>query len=102
MVVLEVDESYHRHYAVSCEVDRMGKIKDLIKLPLHFVRFNPAKGRYALLEDLLRRLFVDPESAQNEAGVLVHFVGYPDARIEELKDDEEFCYEYRTSMSSVG
>lgn len=94
MVILEVDESYHRNYAVECEVDRMGKIKDLIKLPLHLVCFNPAKGHYDLLENLLRDLFVDCEGAQNAVGVLVHFVGYPEARIRELDEEEEFCYEY--------
>ncbi|GAQ90386.1 hypothetical virus protein [Klebsormidium nitens] len=93
-VILEVDENYHRYYEISCEVDRMGKIKDLVRLPLHFVRFNPAKTRYPLLKDLLERLFRDPEGAQNAAGVLVHFVGYPEDRIQDLEDQEEFCYEY--------
>lgn len=73
--VLEIDESYHRHYAVQCEVDRMGKIKDVVKLPLHLVRFNPVKSRYQKLEDLLRNLFADTHGAQNAAGLLVHFVG---------------------------
>jgi hypothetical protein len=90
IVILEVDESYHRHYAVECEVDRTGKLKDLVKLPLHIVRFNPAKGRYELLKSLLMKLVEDPKSVQNEAGVLVHFVGYPDNRIEELEKDDAF------------
>jgi hypothetical protein len=95
VVILEVDESYHRFYAVTCEVDRIGKLKDLVQLPLHVVRFNPAKGRYVLLKDMLRQLFVSPEGALNAAGVLVHFVGYSDDRIEELNNENEFCYEYK-------
>ena len=95
-VVLEVDENYHRYYEVSCEVDRMGRIKDLVRLPLHFVRFNPAKKRYPLLKGLLERLFKDPEGAKNAAGVLVHFVGYPGDRIEELSIEDDFCFEYET------
>jgi hypothetical protein len=95
VVILEVDESYHRFYAVTCEVDCIGKLKDLVQLPLHVVRFNPAKGRYVLLEDMLRQLFVSPEGAQNAAGVLVHFVGYSEDRIEELNNENEFCYEYK-------
>ncbi|GAQ90668.1 hypothetical protein KFL_006700060 [Klebsormidium nitens] len=67
-VVLEVDEDHHRYYNVSCEVDRMGKIKDLVRLPLHFVRFNPAERRYGLLKDILKRLFRDCRSAENTAG----------------------------------
>jgi hypothetical protein len=94
VVVLEVDEDYHRYYNVACEVDRMGKIKDLIRLPIHFVRFNPAQRRYPLLEDLLRRLFAEPEGAANAAGMLLHFVGYPEERMQELDDEDEFNYEY--------
>jgi hypothetical protein len=96
VVILEVDELYHRHYASACEVDRMGKLKDLVKLPLHIVRFNPAKGRYVKLKKLLAQLFSDPTGAQNPAGVLVHFVGYPEERIWELNQEEEFCYEFET------
>ncbi|GAQ90999.1 hypothetical virus protein [Klebsormidium nitens] len=95
VVVLEVDEDYHRYYNVACEVDRMGKIKDLIRLPIHFVRFNPAQRRYPLLEDLLRHLFANPKGAQNAAGMMVHFVGYPEERMQELSDEDEFCYEYK-------
>lgn len=92
--MLEVDEDYHRYYNVACEVDRMGKIKDLIRLPIHFVRFNPAQRRYPLLEDLLRRLFAEPEGAANAAEMLLHFVGYPEERMQELDDEDEFNYEY--------
>jgi hypothetical protein len=59
------------------------------------VRFNPAKGRYNLLENILRTLFLDQDSAQNEAGVLLHFIGYPEERILNLEDESEFCYQYR-------
>jgi hypothetical protein len=100
VVILEVDESYHRHYAVECEVDRMGKIKDLVKLLLHLVRFNPARSRYDKLKDLLKILFSDVHGAKNDAGVLVHFVGYPKDRIRELKEEEELCYEVCERASS--
>lgn len=95
VVVLEVDEDYHRYYNVTCEVDRLGKIKDLIRLPIHFVRFNPAQRRYRLLEDILRRLFNDRDGARNATGMLVHFIGYPEERISELADEDQFCYEYK-------
>ncbi|GAQ81131.1 hypothetical protein KFL_000710360 [Klebsormidium nitens] len=82
------------------QVDRMGKIKDLVRLPIHFVRFNPAKRRYGLLKDLLERLFLDSKGAENAAGVYVHFVGYPEDRVRELNDEEEFCFQY-ASVASI-
>jgi hypothetical protein len=77
----------------------MGKIKDLIKLPLHFVRFNPAQSRYSHLKALLWRLFQDTEGLNNAAGVKVHFLGYPDEKVDELRDEEEFCFEYAIALS---
>ena len=95
VVILEVDETYHRYYLTECEVGRIGKLKDLVKLPMHLIRFNPGKKRYTELREVLEGLIRDEEGCQTPSGVMLHFLGYPTDRIQELKEDKAFCYEYK-------
>ncbi len=89
IVVLEVDESYHRFYSVSCEVSRIGQIKDLVKVPVMLIRFNPAQRRYPALRKLLAAAIVSAEPANNAYGVHITYLGYPERRVDEIDEAAE-------------
>lgn len=82
VVILEVDENYHRNYAIECEVARMGKLKDNLLLPLHLIRFHPSLGRLEALRSLLESLFARP--TDEASGVEVFYMGYPQERVDAL------------------
>lgn len=91
VIVLECDEDYHRYYEVSCEISRIGVLKDQLKLPMLLVRFNPDSADFDTLERVLRENLVGGSFnlAINEFGIHVMYIGYPDRRIQELNDHAE-------------
>lgn len=98
VVVLEVDEDYHRYYDISCEMPRIGEIKNALgALPLVVVRFNPALRRKELLRKILTDCFEKGKSmaTRNKYGIIVVYIGYPDSQIANLTDDPgcPFAYE---------
>ncbi len=88
IIVLECDENYHRNYVVECEVGRVGILKDLLKLPLVLIRFNPGAKNYEKLKSVFDRLLCEDGGnvAMNEYGLHVFYVGYPATRVNELND----------------
>jgi hypothetical protein len=78
VVFLEVDETQHHGYGISCEVGRMGKVLESLRtdgntLRMVFIRYNPdaykvdevtqntsAEDRQAALVSLLRKLENEP------------------------------------------
>ena len=88
IIVLECDENYHRNYVVECEVGRVGILKDLLKLPLVLIRFNPGVKNYEKLRSVFDRLLSEDGGniAMNEYGLHVFYVGYPATRISEVND----------------
>lgn len=94
IVVLECDEDYHRYYEISCEISRIGILKDQLKLPMLLIRFNPDKADYATLERVLRdNLTINAFNlANNEYGVHIMYIGYPEDRVHELNEyAEDMC-----------
>lgn len=94
VIVLECDEGYHRYYEVSCEISRIGILKDQLKLPMLLVRFNPDKADYAVLERVLRQHMSSDalDLATNEYGVHIIYIGYPEDRVQELNEHaEDMC-----------
>ena len=89
VVILEVDEAFHRHYAVSCEISRIGQIKDLLKVPIMLIRFNPALRRYPALKECLESAIESADHADNPFGVHISYVGYPDRRVDEIDEIAE-------------
>lgn len=87
-VIVEVDEDYHRHYSVECEIGRIGIIKDNMKVPVVFVRYHPGSRKHSMLKWVLNFAFASRHVAINEFGIYVFYVGYPRHRVDELKQDE--------------
>lgn len=87
VIVLECDEDFHRNYEISCEIARIGIIKDRLKLPLLLIRFNPGVKAYIVLKDVFSRLLTDNnDMVLNEYGIHVVYIGYPAHRIQELNE----------------
>ncbi len=91
VVVLECDEDHHRYYELSCEVARIGVLKDQLKLPMLLIRFNPDKADYDTLERVLRDNLSTKalNLAHNEFGVHIMYLGYPEARVRDLNTHAE-------------
>ena len=62
ILVLECDEHYHRYYEVSCEISRIGILKDNLKLPLVVIRLNPGVRNYEKLKEVLDKLLTSDGS----------------------------------------
>lgn len=87
IIVLECDEHYHRNYEVSCEIGRIGILKDNLKLPLVVIRLNPGLRNYEKLKEVLDKLLESDGSLPvNEFGIHIVYIGYPDERIQELNE----------------
>lgn len=107
-IFLEVDEDYHRNYTPECEVVRMHKLRgQLPHKPVFFVRYHPerrqikrdqvktsgaikAASKKVLLE-CIRTILTLPAPTEDElpCGYNIVFIGYPEARIEELTSTRE-------------
>ena len=89
VIVLECDEDHHRYYDLSCEVSRIGVLKDQLKLPMLLIRFNPDNADYDTLERALRENLEGECIAANQFGIHVMYIGYPKHRVQELNDHAE-------------
>jgi hypothetical protein len=90
VIILEVDENYHRYYDVTCELKRIEKLHENCGQPVLLIRFNPHSREYGKLgmalsrairthtEDLIVRL-------EGSVGVELIFIGYPSAKVAELR-----------------
>lgn len=87
VVILEVDENEHRNYELSCEVGRVGDIKDAIELPLLLIRLNPSEGRIKMLQETMKWAFAMGEAVKaQDAGLILAYHGYSDSRRLELHE----------------
>ncbi|GAQ90403.1 hypothetical protein KFL_006340210 [Klebsormidium nitens] len=98
VVILEVDENEHRAYELSCEVGRVGDIKDAIELPLLLIRLNPSEARIKALGETMKWAFSMGEAVKaQEAGLMLAYHGYSDSRRAELHEQmvrqNGFAYE---------
>lgn len=94
VVVLECDEDHHRYYEMSCEVARIGILKDQLKLPMLLVRFNPDKADYDVLERVMRDTMSQKtvDICDNEFGIHIVYIGYPEKRVDQLNNlVEDLC-----------
>lgn len=90
LTVLEVDEHYHRHYDVSCELKRIEKLHENGGRSLYLIRFNPQSRAYGQLREVLDRAFCTEteettRSLEASGGVEMVFIGYPQKKVDELK-----------------
>lgn len=100
-VILEVDEDSHRYESVSCEIDRLKRIKNAQDAPLVVVRFNPlVKHKDLLKEQLIRVIEGDGDVFSHGSGVHVIFIGYPQDRVHELVSDDNFVFTFEEHASS--
>lgn len=103
IVIIEVDEDYHRNYQAECEVVRMQQLKDQYPhKPVYFLRYHPErrkirrgevttggkildKSKKSLLI-ALRHIFSLPVPGENDLplGYAISYLGYPQDRIDEL------------------
>jgi len=85
VIILEVDEWYHRGNTPECEVERMESLHKQIGRPVTFVRFNPdGDSCWELLVTVLEDCVDDP--GDDPTGITVHYLGYPETRVSTLKD----------------
>ena len=85
-MILEVDEHYHRHRDPREEVLRYGELQgSMPRLPQVFIRYNPGVRSQAKMVEVLRdALRSGGAAAIAGGGIHLTYVGYPQARIDEL------------------
>jgi hypothetical protein len=89
MFIVEVDEDFHRRTDVKCELVRLQEIHDRYGGALYVLRYNPDQPGgldYVALTHLAQRCVSILDGEVDEAvasfgGMLVEYIGYPDARI---------------------
>jgi hypothetical protein len=77
IVILEVDEDYHRYYNTNCELVRILEMHEALGgRPLHIIRFNPLKRLLHRLRDYLCDYL---QTCQRQLSpIVITFLGYPD------------------------
>jgi hypothetical protein len=108
IIILEVDEDYHRGYTPECETVRLQQLKDQYPFkPVFFVRYHPLRCRVkrgAVIErgsikDASKKELImcvktimelpPPEEDELPCGYNMVFLGYPDDRVQELASTRE-------------
>ncbi len=77
VVVVEVDENYHRNYVKECELARISELSTGTGgLPLFVVRFNPMKDLLDQLASIVTE-HLERKVDDNTPMINVEFIGYP-------------------------
>ena len=91
IVIVEVDEDQHIHYAPDCESTRMIQIWETLgHIPLTFVRYNPdtCDNHYTTVQrqtDLIALVKKSLETQEMETGLSVRYIAYTKARETECR-----------------
>ncbi len=105
ILIIEVDEHYHKRYNPHCELKRLEQLHETAKLPIVVIRFNPHSRHYGILgsviDDIIRNDGAQA-STDNPFGIYLHFIGYPYQRILVMKDHMEADIGTFFPYSSVG
>jgi len=89
ILIIEVDEHYHKFYTPECELKRIEQLHETAKQPIILVRFNPQSRHYGILGNLLDEIIRNggrEAKEDNAFGVYIYFIGYPYSRILVMRD----------------
>lgn len=90
IIILEIDEDYHRYYNLECEVKRIEETKEQIGgFPVVFIRFHPTDDNLHRLVRVLNKELKKKDFStvlENTGTELVYF-GYPDFRVQDVQEE---------------